>query len=45
MAVSGSDYDLKALLDVARWEPVQDELASLTRTAIITIDYKGSPVT
>ena len=45
MAVSSSDYDLKALLDVARWEPVQDELASLTRTAIITIDYKGSPVT
>ena len=40
-----SDYDLKGILDVARWEPVQDELAALTRTAIITIDYKGSPVT
>lgn len=45
MAVSSSDYDLKTLLDVARWEPVQDELAALTRTAIITIDFKGSPVT
>lgn len=40
-----SDYDLKGILDVARWEPVQDQLAALTRTAIITIDYKGSPVT
>ena len=29
---------------MARWEPVQDQLAALTRTAIITIDYKGIPV-
>lgn len=40
----GIDYDLKALLDVARWEPVQDQLAAITQTAIITIDYKGIPV-
>ncbi len=43
--MSTSDNDLKSILDVARWEPVQDELAALTHTAIITIDYKGSPVT
>ena len=43
--MAGSDYDLKSILDIARWEPVQDQLAALTRTAIITIDYKGSPVT
>ena len=40
----GTDFDLKTLLDVARWEPVQDQLAALTHTAIITIDYKGIPV-
>ena len=42
--MAAQDYDLKTLLDVARWEPVQDQLAALTRTAIITIDYKGIPI-
>ncbi len=42
--MAGAEYDLKSLVDVARWETVQDQLASLTRTAIITIDYKGNPV-
>ena len=42
--MAGSEYDLKTLLDVSRWEAVQDQLAVLTRTAIITIDYKGIPV-
>ena len=42
--MAGSEYDLRTLLDVARWESVQDQLASLTRTAIITIDYKGIPI-
>ena len=38
-------FDLKALLDIPQWELVQDELAKLTGTAIITIDFKGNPVT
>ena len=42
--MAGVEYDLKSLLDVARWEAVQDQLAALTRTAIITIDYKGIPI-
>ena len=42
--MAGSEYDLKTLLDVSRWEAVQDQLAVFTRTAIITIDYKGIPV-
>lgn len=42
--MAGSEYDLRTLLDVARWESVQDQLASFTRTAIITIDYKGIPI-
>lgn len=38
-------YDLKSLLDVPLWERVQDQLAEATGTAIITIDYKGIPIT
>ena len=39
------DLDLKSLLDVPLWERVQDELAKLTGTAIITVDFKGNPIT
>ncbi len=39
------DFDLAALLDVPLWERVQDQLARLTGTAIITIDFKGNPIT
>lgn len=39
------DVDLKTLIDVAKWEPLQDALAKATGTAIITVDYKGIPIT
>ena len=39
------DLDLSALLDIPQWERVQDQLAEFTGTAIITIDYKGNPIT
>lgn len=39
------EFDLKALLDIPLWERVQDQLARLTGTAIITIDFKGNPIT
>ncbi len=39
------DFDLKTILDIPSWELVQDQLAKLTGTAIITIDLKGIPVT
>ena len=39
------EFDLKALLDIPQWEKVQDQLARLTGTAIITIDVKGNPIT
>ena len=42
--MTNSDYDIKTLLDIPEWEKIQDELAALTGTAIITIDYKGTPV-
>ena len=36
--MAAQDYDLKTLLDVARWEPVQDQLAALQRQAGQVID-------
>ena len=39
------DLDLKSILDIPLWEKIQDEFARLTGTAIITIDYKGNPIT
>lgn len=39
------DLDLKSVLDIPLWEKIQDEFAALTGTAIVTIDYKGNPIT
>lgn len=39
------EFDLNALLDVPLWENVQDQLAEMTGTAIITVDFKGNPIT
>ena len=39
------DLDLKSILDIPLWEKIQDEFAALTSTAIVTIDYKGNPIT
>ncbi len=39
------EFDLKSLLDIPLWEKIQDELARLTGTAIVTIDFKGNPIT
>lgn len=39
------DYNLKTILDIPLWEKVQDQIALMTGTAIITVDYKGVPVT
>ena len=39
--MAGSEYDLKTLLDVARWEDVQDQLASITRHLNKTLTHYG----
>lgn len=39
------EFDLKSILDIPLWEKIQDEFAALTGTAIITIDFKGNPIT
>lgn len=36
---------LENIFDIEEWEIVQDSLASVTGMAIITVDYKGVPVT
>lgn len=43
--MSKSNLELKSILDIPRWEIVQDQIAKATGTAIITIDYKGTPIT
>ncbi|MDY4491203.1 MAG: PocR ligand-binding domain-containing protein [Candidatus Faecousia sp.] len=40
-----NEITLASLLDIPLWESVQDQLANLTGTAIITVDYKGTPIT
>lgn len=40
-----NDYDLHTILDIPNWELVQDRLAAMTGTAIVTVDYKGIPIT
>ncbi len=43
--MSKGKFDIKSILDIPRWEAVQDQLAKATGTAIITIHYKGTPIT
>lgn len=35
---------LKKILDLNKWQKLQDSLALVTKMAIITVDYKGNPV-
>lgn len=39
------EFNMQSVLDIPLWEKIQDHLAKLTGTAIICIDYKGTPVT
>jgi ligand-binding sensor protein/AraC-like DNA-binding protein len=36
---------LDKILDLAKWQSLQDGLSQVTRLAILTIDYKGVPIT
>ena len=36
---------LEKILDIAKWQSLQDSLAISTRLAIITVDFMGAPVT
>ncbi|GGG03216.1 AraC family transcriptional regulator [Paenibacillus albidus] len=40
------DYlHLNKILDLNKWKRLQDSLATVTKLAILTVDYKGNPVT
>ncbi|MFD1177936.1 PocR ligand-binding domain-containing protein [Paenibacillus puldeungensis] len=36
---------INKIFDLKKWEALQDSLASVTKLAILTVDYKGNPVT
>lgn len=37
-------FNLNKILDLTKWQDLQDSLADITKLAIITIDYKGKPI-
>ncbi|MEV3029098.1 PocR ligand-binding domain-containing protein [Paenibacillus larvae] len=39
-----SRFDLNAIIDLKKWHKLQDSLSLVTKMAIITVDYKGVPV-
>lgn len=43
--MSDSFYDLSCILDIPKWETLQDYLSLITKMGIITINYKGIPIT
>ena len=38
-------YMLDKILNIEKWQKLQDSLALITGLAIITVDYKGVPIT
>ena len=36
---------INKILDLNKWKRLQDSLATVTKLAILTVDYKGIPVT
>ncbi|GGH28747.1 PocR ligand-binding domain-containing protein [Paenibacillus segetis] len=40
-----SRFDLEHIIDLEKWHKLQDSLSLVTKMAIITVDYKGVPVT
>ncbi len=43
--MKSNSFDLDHILDLSRWQTLQDQLALITNMAIITVDYKGIPIT
>lgn len=40
-----NNYSLEKILDLNKWQSLQDSLAQLTQLSILTVDYKGYPIT
>lgn len=43
--MKNSLFQLDKIIDLEKWHKLQDSLALVTKMAIITVDYKGVPVT
>lgn len=43
--MSQDNFNLNKLIDLKKWDNLQDSLAEITKVAIIVVDYKGNPVT
>lgn len=39
------NLNLSKIIDFKKWQKLQDSIALVTRAAVITVDYKGKPVT
>lgn len=45
MSLKTTDIALDKILDLKKWQTLQDSLALVTKLAIIIINYKGEPIT
>lgn len=43
--MTSEKLSMQSIFDLDKWERLQDSLASVTRLAILTVDYKGNAVT
>lgn len=43
--MNNSLFNLEKIINLEKWHTLQDSLALVTKMAIITVDYKGTPVT
>ncbi|MGL5086563.1 MAG: PocR ligand-binding domain-containing protein [Clostridium sp.] len=43
--MKNENISLSKIIDFKKWQKLQDSIALLTKAAIITVDYKGKPVT
>lgn len=43
--MANSSYQLGKILNLERWQKLQDSIATVTGLAIVTVDYKGTPIT
>ena len=43
--MSDTQFDIDQVLDLNKWESVQESIATATHLAIILVDYRGRPIT
>lgn len=43
--MTGEPLSIQTVFDLEKWERLQDSLSSVTKLAILTVDYKGNAVT